>query len=50
MTFGPGEDGWAVDNESISVTKAVMATRIYALTIMQILGVRIMSSTVTHHG
>lgn len=40
VTFGPGEDGWAVDNEYISITKAVMATRIYALTIMQILGVR----------
>lgn len=40
VTFGPGEDGWAVDNESISITKAVMATRIYALAIMQILGVR----------
>jgi acetylornithine deacetylase/succinyl-diaminopimelate desuccinylase-like protein len=40
VTFGPGEDGWAVDNESISITKAVVATRIYALTIMQILGVR----------
>ncbi|MBV9457477.1 MAG: M20 family metallopeptidase [Bradyrhizobium sp.] len=40
VTFGPGEDGWAVDNENISITKAVMATRIYALTIMQILGVR----------
>jgi hypothetical protein len=32
--------GWAVDNENISITKSVMATRIYALTIMQILGVR----------
>ena len=40
VTFGPGEDGWAVDNENISITKAVMATRIYALAIMQILGVR----------
>lgn len=40
VTFGPGEDGWAVDNESISITKAVMATRIYALTIMQLLGIR----------
>jgi len=40
VTFGPGEDGWAVDNENISITKAVMATRIYALTIMQILGVQ----------
>jgi acetylornithine deacetylase len=36
VTFGPGEDGWSVDNESISITKAVMAARIYALTIMQI--------------
>jgi acetylornithine deacetylase len=40
VTFGPGEDGWAVDNECISITKAVMATRIYALAIMQILGIR----------
>lgn len=40
VTFGPGDDGWAVDNESISITKAVMATRIYALSIMRILGVR----------
>jgi len=40
VTFGPGEDGWAVDNESISITKAVTATQIYALTIMQILGIR----------
>jgi acetylornithine deacetylase len=40
VTFGPGEDGWAVDNECISITKAVIATRIYALAIMQILGIR----------
>lgn len=40
VTFGPGEDGWAVNNENISVTKSVMAARIYALTIMEILGVR----------
>jgi len=40
VTFGAGEDGWAVDNEYISITKSVMATRIYALTIMQVLGVR----------
>lgn len=46
VTFGPGEDGWAVDNESISITKAVMATRIYALTIMQILGIRTSTATV----
>lgn len=40
VTFGPGEDGWAVDNENISITKAVMATKIYALTIMKVLGLR----------
>jgi acetylornithine deacetylase len=40
VTFGPGEDGWSVDNESISIAKAVMATRIYALAIMKILGVQ----------
>ncbi len=39
VTFGPGEDGWAVDNENISITKSVMAAKIYALTIMSILGV-----------
>ena len=39
VTFGPGEDGWAPDNESISITKAVMAARMYALTIMDILEV-----------
>ena len=37
VTFGPGEDGWAVDNEYISITKAVAAARIYALTIMSVL-------------
>ncbi|TKI07182.1 M20 family metallopeptidase [Martelella alba] len=37
VTIGPGEDGWAVDNESISISKAVMATRLYALTILGIL-------------
>lgn len=37
VTFGPGEDGWAVDNEYISITKSVMAARIYALTILSIL-------------
>jgi len=37
ITFGPGEDGWAVDNEWISIPKAVMAARIYALTILGIL-------------
>ena len=39
VTFGPGEDGWDPDNESISITKAVAAAKIYALTIMEILGV-----------
>ena len=39
VTFGPGEDGWAPVNEGISVTKSVAAAKIYALTIMDILGV-----------
>ena len=39
VTFGPGDDGWAPDNESISITKAVMAARIYALAVLQILGI-----------
>lgn len=39
VTFGPGEDGWAPVNESISVSKSVAATKIFALTIMDILGV-----------
>lgn len=37
VTFGPGEDGWAADNEWISITKSVAAAQIYALTIMDIL-------------
>lgn len=40
VTFGPGEDGWAADNEWISIPKSVMAAKIYALTIMRILGVK----------
>tara|TARA_R110001592_G_scaffold290962_1_gene560148 strand:- start:7626 stop:8924 length:1299 start_codon:yes stop_codon:yes gene_type:complete len=40
VTFGPGEDGWAPVNECISVPKSVTAAKIYALTIMDILGVR----------
>jgi acetylornithine deacetylase len=40
VTFGPGEDGWSPDDEAIWISKAVMATRIYALTVMEILGVR----------
>lgn len=39
VTFGPGEDGWAADNEWISITKSVASAQIYALTIMDILGV-----------
>lgn len=40
VTFGPGEDGWAADNEWISIPKSVMAAKIYALTIMRLLGVK----------
>lgn len=40
VTFGPGEDGWNPDNESISIPKAVMAAKMYALTIVNILGVK----------
>lgn len=40
VTFGPGEDGWPADNEWISVTKSVAAAKIYALAIMDILGVQ----------
>jgi acetylornithine deacetylase/succinyl-diaminopimelate desuccinylase-like protein len=39
VTFGPGEDGWAADNEWISITKSVAAAQIYALAIMDILKV-----------
>jgi len=39
VTFGPGEDGWSPINEGISVPKSVAATKIYALTLMNILGV-----------
>ncbi len=38
VTFGPGEDSWAPDNEAISITKAVTAAKIYALAIMDFLG------------
>ncbi len=37
VTFGPGEDGWAADNEWISIPKAVEAARIYAVTILRLL-------------
>ena len=39
VTFGSGEDGWAPVNESISITKSTAATKIFALTIMHLLGV-----------
>lgn len=39
ITFGPGEDGWSPVNESIHIGKAVAATRILALTVMDLLGV-----------
>jgi acetylornithine deacetylase/succinyl-diaminopimelate desuccinylase-like protein len=37
VTFGPGEDGWAADNEWISIPKSVEAARIYAVTILRLL-------------
>ncbi|MEM7522204.1 MAG: M20/M25/M40 family metallo-hydrolase [Pseudomonadota bacterium] len=40
VTFGPGEDGWAADNEWISIPKSVAAAKIYAETIIRILGVK----------
>lgn len=40
VTLGPGEDGWSPDDEAIWIDKAVIAAKIYALTVMQILGVR----------
>ncbi|GAA3964673.1 M20 family metallopeptidase [Allohahella marinimesophila] len=38
VTFGPGEDGWPPINEYINVNKAVAAAKIYALTILDLLG------------
>jgi len=40
VTFGPGEDSWAPDNEAISIPKAVAAAKLYALTIMDFFAVR----------
>ena len=40
VTFGPGEDGWDPDNESISISKAVLAAKMYAMTIIDILGIK----------
>jgi len=39
VTFGPGEDGWSPVNEGISVPKSIAAAKIYAVTIMNILGI-----------
>jgi acetylornithine deacetylase/succinyl-diaminopimelate desuccinylase-like protein len=39
ITFGPGEDGWPPINEYIHIGKSVAATKILALTILDILGV-----------
>jgi acetylornithine deacetylase/succinyl-diaminopimelate desuccinylase-like protein len=39
VTFGPGEDGWPPFNEYIRIGKAVAATKILALAIMDVLGV-----------
>ncbi|MFD1331808.1 M20 family metallopeptidase [Methylopila musalis] len=38
ITFGPGEDGWPPVNEYIHIDKAVAATRVLALTILDLLG------------
>jgi len=40
VTFGPGEDGWAADNEWISIPKSVEAAKIYAVTILRLLGAK----------
>ena len=39
VTFGPGEDGWPPINEYIRIQKSVAATKILALTLMDILRV-----------
>lgn len=38
ITFGPGEDGWPPINEYIHIEKSVAATRILALTLIDLLG------------
>jgi len=40
ITFGPGEDGWPPINEYIGVQKSVAATKVLALTVLNILGGR----------
>jgi acetylornithine deacetylase len=39
ITFGPGEDGWPPINEYIHIGKSVAATKILALTVLDLLGV-----------
>lgn len=39
VTFGPGEDGWPPINEYIGVQKSVAATKILAVTLLDLLGV-----------
>jgi acetylornithine deacetylase/succinyl-diaminopimelate desuccinylase-like protein len=39
ITFGPGEDGWPPINEYIRIGKAVAATKILALALLDILGI-----------
>ena len=39
VTFGPGEDGWPPINEYIQIGKSVAATKILALTVLDLLGV-----------
>jgi acetylornithine deacetylase len=38
ITFGPGEDGWPPINEYIHIPKAVAATKILALTVLDVFG------------
>ena len=38
ITFGPGEDGWPPINEYIHIDKAVAATKVLALTVLDLLG------------
>jgi acetylornithine deacetylase len=38
VTFGPGEDGWPPINEYIHIPKAVAATKVLALTLLDMLG------------
>ncbi len=39
ITFGPGEDAWPPINEYINIDKMMVATKVYALAIMDLLGV-----------